>query len=57
MLDTKFRGNLSTVSEICLLCPGIFEEFYHLWTWWPSWSCDTDSANTLSRLDTKFSFD
>ena len=22
--------------------------FYHIWAWWPSWSCDIDPANKLS---------
>ena len=25
----------------------IFEEFYHIWTWRPYWSCDSDAANKL----------
>ena len=23
----------------------IFEGFYHIWAWRPSWSCDRDAAN------------
>ena len=26
----------------------IFEGVYHLWAWWPSWSCDPDAANKIS---------
>ena len=26
----------------------VFEGFYHIWAWWPSWSCDPDAANKLS---------
>ena len=26
----------------------IFEGFYHIWAWRPSWSCDPDAANKLS---------
>ena len=22
--------------------------FYHIWAWWPSWSCDQVAANKLS---------
>ena len=22
--------------------------FYHIWAWWPSWSCDPDAVNKLS---------
>ena len=25
----------------------IFEDFYHIWVWRPSWSCDPDPANKL----------
>ena len=24
-----------------------FKGFYHIWAWWPSWSCDPDVANKL----------
>ena len=24
------------------------KEFYHIWAWRPSWSCDPDAANKLS---------
>ena len=36
MLHTKFRGNQPAGSgeERCL------KGFYHIWAWWPSWSCD-----------------
>ena len=23
----------------------IFKGFYHIWAWWPSWSCDQDHVN------------
>ena len=26
----------------------IFEGFYHIWAWRPSWSCDPDVVNKLS---------
>ena len=26
----------------------IFEGFYHIWAWRPSWSCDPDAANKIS---------
>ena len=22
--------------------------FYHIWAWWPPWSCDPDAANKIS---------
>ena len=35
MLQTKFRRNqLVDSGENCL------NGFYHIWAWWPSWSCD-----------------
>ena len=24
-----------------------FSRFYHIWVWWPSWSCDLDRLNKL----------
>ena len=40
----------------------IFEGFYHIWAWRPSWSWDPDAANKISfpyprRLHIKFGFD
>ena len=40
----------------------IFEGFYHIWVWRPSWSCDPNGVNKLScplprRLHVKFGFD
>ena len=33
----------------------IFEGFYHIWAWRPSWSCDPDAANKISKqFKTKF---
>ena len=26
----------------------IFDVFYQMWAWWPSWSCDPDLAIKLS---------
>ena len=26
----------------------ILKGFYHIWAWWPSWSCDPDAANKIS---------
>ena len=25
-----------------------FKGFYHIWAWWPSWSCDLDHLYKLS---------
>ena len=40
MLHTKFL-------EIGPPVPEIFEGFYHILAWRPSWSCDPDAANKL----------
>ena len=29
---------------------------YHIWSWWPSWSCDWDQLNNISFLPTHKSF-
>ena len=26
-------------------------DFYHIWSWWPSWSCDLDPAKKLSLAE------
>ena len=43
MLNTKFRENRPPDLE-----KKIFEGFYHIWAWRPSWSCDPDAENKLS---------
>ena len=35
MLHTKLRGNRPTFRRRRFL-----KVFYHIWAWWPSWSCD-----------------
>ena len=40
MLHTKFRENRPAGSGE--------EDFYHIWAWRPSWSCDPDAANKIS---------
>ena len=40
MLHTKFHENWPASSKE--------EDFYHIWAWWPSWSCDLDFAIKLS---------
>ena len=45
MLHTKFHENRPAGSG------GedfFFSVFYHIWAWWPSWSCDQDFAIKLS---------
>ena len=37
MLHTKFRENRPAGSG-----EEDFEDFYHIWAWPPSWSCDQD---------------
>ena len=41
---------LHTMLQIGLLVleKKILSGFYHIWAWWPSWSCDLDFANKLS---------
>ena len=43
MLHTKFRENRPASSR-----EEDFSGFYHIWAWWPSWSCDLDFAIKLS---------
>ena len=42
MLHAKFQIILTVPGE--KPCKG----FYHIWEWWPSWSCDLDHLNKLS---------
>ena len=55
MLHTKFRENRLARSgeDFCI---------YHIWAWWPSWSCDPDfevkfSPHYPGKLHIKFHFD
>ena len=43
MLHTKLRENRPAGLE-----KKIFEGFYHIWVWQPSWSCDPDATNKVS---------
>ena len=45
MLQTKFQGHLSFSSWGP--AEKIFKGFYHIWTWWPSWSFDQGPMNKL----------
>ena len=36
MLNAKFQDHM-TISSV-------FEGFYHIWAWRPSWSCDLDNS-------------
>ena len=40
---------ISTFKVIGLLIPEkkTFNGFYHIWAWWPSWSCNLDNLNKL----------
>ena len=29
-----------------------FKGFYHIWAWWPYWSCDLDSLNIFLNMVT-----
>ena len=37
MLHTKFQGHWSPGSG-----EEVFKGFYHIWAWWPYWSCDPE---------------
>ena len=43
MLHTKFQGHRHFGSRDEDFQKG----FYHIWAWWPSWSCDLDHLNIL----------
>ena len=43
MPHAKFHGHRT----ICAVGED-FQRFYHVWTWWPSWSCDLDHLYKLS---------
>ena len=40
--DTKSQGHQPLGSGV-----EDFKGFYHIWAWWPSWSCDQDRLNKL----------
>ena len=40
MLQTKFQGHWPLDSRE--------EDFFTIWAWWPSWSCDLNNLNKLS---------
>ena len=42
MLHTKSQGHRPPGSG-----DDFFKGFYHIWAWWPSWSCDQDHLNKL----------
>ena len=42
MLHAKFHGYQPTGSGEDNL-----KGFYHIWVWWPSWSCDQDIGNKI----------
>ena len=42
MLHAKFQDHRTSGSE-----EKIFKGFNHIWTWWPSWSCDLDHLYKL----------
>ena len=43
MLRAKFQDHRTSGSE-----KKIFKSFYHIWAWWPSWSCDLYHLYKLS---------
>ena len=36
------------IIELLVLEKKIFKGFYHVWAWWPSWSCGLDHLYNLS---------
>ena len=51
MLHTKFRENHPAGSgeeDFLRVFTIFFKGFYHIWAWWPSWSCDPDHLYKLS---------
>ena len=68
MLYTKFRGNWpvgSKEEDFDRILPyrgvaAILVIFYHIWAWWPSWSCDQHHVIRFSfpeSFHTKFGSD
>ena len=45
MLHTDFVEICPSVQE-----KKIFEGFYHIWAWWPSWPCDQHHVHDLHIL-------
>ena len=43
MMHVKFQDLKISGSE-----KSIFEGFYHIWAWWPFWSCDLNHLYKLS---------
>ena len=43
MLHAKFQDHRTAGSG-----EEDFKGFYHIWAWWPSWSCDLDHLYKLS---------
>ena len=39
MIHAKFQDHRTS---------GSGEDFYHIWAWWPSWSCDLDHLYKLT---------
>ena len=57
MLHTKSQVNQPSGSGE----EDFLKDFYHIWAWWPSWSCDQDHLNkirsrVLRSLHMKFEF-
>ena len=48
MMGPRVPNYIPSFMEIGPLFPEkILKGFYHIWAWWPSWSCDPDAANKL----------
>ena len=57
MLRANFQDHRTSGSE-----KKIFKSFYHIWAWWPSWSCDLYHlynflSHFLGKLHIKFWLD
>ena len=51
MLHTKLQENWPTGSGVDFL-----KGFYHIWAWWPSWSCDHHLGHVTSIMLINFHF-
>ena len=46
-----FFSNKCLVTKFDLGLKRFLKGVYHIWSWWPSWSCDLDSTKKLSLFE------
>ena len=61
MVSPRTRCYISSFKVFGLAVLERRKNFYHIWAWWPAWSCDTDSTNKFHspiplKLQVKFGF-